>query len=182
MIATTKRRRAGPILAAAIIIACAAASGCRTGIRRVSSAIEGQGVSAIDWNNKPEEQSFSYLTSENTAFGADGVNIELDPKTGKYVIRLDSIDMVRTPSENQQFFAGQLRQGRQADTEALAAYANITGAVVEGAVKAAIEALVPITTVRQEQHTARTDIRAERDVDLAGIHAEAAAAHAGGAE
>lgn len=167
-------------LAAALALCLPLLAGCRTGIRRVTSAIEGQGVSAIDWSQKPEEKKFSYLTSENTAFGAEGVNVTVDPKTGAFVVQLDSINMVRTPSENQQFFAGQLRQGRAADTEALAAYASITGAVVEGAVKAAVEALVPISTVRQEQHTARAGIRAERDVDLAGIHAEAAAAHHGG--
>lgn len=147
-------------------------AGCRTGIRRTSNAIQGQGISSVDVVSKPEEKSFSYLTSENTAFDAQDVDVQVDPKTGAFTVKLGSINMVRTPSENQQFFAGQLRQGRAADTEALGAYADITGAVVQGAVKAAIEAIVPIANTRQEQKTARRGIAADRDVDLARIGSE----------
>lgn len=166
------------LVLAAVAAAVFVASGCRTGIRRVANAIEGQGASSIEFEKSAEKTALNYLTSENSAFSAEGLVVEIDPATGKYLIQVDRANLARSPSENQQYFAQQLAQGRTADTEALAAYGQITGAVVEGAVKAAIQAFVPAYTTRQEQKTARRQISADRDVALAEMHGEAAEGHA----
>lgn len=152
------------------------ASGCRTGIRRVANAIEGQGATEFKYEETSEKTLVNYLTSENSSLQASGVELEIDPASKNYKVKINNISMIRTPSENQQYFAQQWAQGRAADTQAIAGYAQITGAVVESAVQAAVQAVVPIAVNRQDNKTARTQIRADRDVSLATVEA----AHAGG--
>lgn len=169
------------ILAPLVVLALGlGVSGCtRTGIRETARGVNMQGRSTVDYSTSQEGVEFNYFTSENSSFNAQGVQLGIDPESGKVRSAVvESITMVRSPSDNQQYFAQQLAQGRSADTEFMQQVGGIVGAAVEGAVKAATEAFLPAYVSRQDNKTERRQISADRDVELATVHAETAMHHA----
>lgn len=99
-------------------------------------------------------------TATSAAFTDSALNLEQDANPAGSRVRLD-----RSTQGN----ADTLGLTTAAQVQRAEIESQMAGAIVAGAVKAAVEAVVPIQIARQEQHTARTSIRADRDVRLAEL-------------
>jgi hypothetical protein len=99
-------------------------------------------------------------TRTSAAFTDSALNLEQDANPAGSRVRLDRTATGRADTLG-------VTVGGQVERSAIEG--QMMGAVVQGAVKAAIEAVVPIQIARQEEHTKRTDIRANRDVRLAEL-------------
>lgn len=144
------------------ILALSPAIGCRTASRAIGTAIGNQGSAEVNYEQSADKTLFRYFTSENSQARIAGLKLQVDEKGNIKSLEVEEVVVIRTPSESQALFAGQIAAAGKADAQAIAGYGSIAGTVTAAAVKAGIEAVAPVKIAR---------INADKEVSLSEINA-----------
>jgi hypothetical protein len=126
-------------VSAALAAAALFGTGCRTGMRQVGNALMNQGTAEINYEESPDRTLFRYFTSENSQARVSGLRVEFDNAGQLKAASMESVEIIRMPSESHQLFAGQIAAGGETDAQAIRLYSDIAGTVVAAAVTAALQ-------------------------------------------